>query len=139
MYGDGRFTVSLLARWLEPKLKSKPKIYVDRIPPTGRIVYLTLQPGIGLEMEDLIDNPTFNVAVRGAPGSYEDAEAIAMDVDSFVLENSGGFTAENVVVKKMGRTGGGPQQVSIADSQNRFSFSCNYYAKVFTNIGKDYS
>jgi hypothetical protein len=137
--GDARFSIGLIRRWLEPRITSGAKIYVDRIPATGRMIYLSRSPGIGLEMEGLIDNPRFNVQCRGAENNFEDAEAIAVDVDSVVLElGSVGWELDGVRVDYMDRTGGDPQELTVADSSSRFAFSCNYYAKVFTNIGEDY-
>lgn len=137
--GDARFTIGLLRRWFEPLITSGAKIYTDRIPSTGRMIYLSRASGIGLEMEGLIDNPRFSIQCRGGENNFEDAEDIALDIDSVVLElGSQGWELDGVRVHFMDRTGGNPQQLSVSDSADRFAFSCNYYAKVFTNIGKDY-
>jgi hypothetical protein len=131
-----RFSSVVLQDWLQPLIRSGAKVYVDRIPETGRVVFITMQPGAGLEMEGLLDTPAFNVQCRGADNNYEDAERIALEVDSILLEIGGsGFQSGDVVVQMMNRSGGSPQQISAADNANRFIFSCNYYARVFTNIG----
>jgi hypothetical protein len=131
-----RFSSSLLQKWLEKYLTTGAPVYIDRIPDTGRVIFITMQPGAGLELEGLLDNPAFNIQCRGAEQNYEDAEAIAMEVDSIILEHGPlGFELGGVVVQHMDRTGGAPQQINIADRAKRFAFSCNYYAKAFTNIG----
>ena len=137
--GDPRFTVGLLRRFFEPRITSGAKIYTGRRPPTGRYIFIQRSTGIGLEMEGLMDNPRFIVECRGAENNFEDAESIALDFDSVVLEFSDKpWELDGVRVHLMDRTGGDPQQLTVADSADRFGFSCTYYAKVFTNIGEDY-
>ena len=138
---SARFSSTLLRKWLESHLTSGVKVYTDRMPNTGRAILITMQPGAGLEMEGLLDNPAFNIQCRGAENNYEDAEDIALEVDSIIL-NFGdlGFEMDDVVVQVLDRTGGAPAQIQVLDSANRFAFSCNYYAKPFTNIGEyDYA
>jgi hypothetical protein len=131
-----RFSSTFLKKWLEKYVTSGAKVYIDQMPDTGRVIFITMQPGPGLELEGLLDNPAFNIQCRGAERDYEDAEAIALEVDSIILEYGHlGFEMSDVVVQMMDRTGGAPQQINIADRASRFAFSCNYYAKAFSNIG----
>lgn len=130
----------MLRRWLLLHVRSGAKIFTDRIPKTGRVIFITINPGAGLTDEGLIDNPSFNVQCRGGENNYEDAERIALEVDQIILElGSVGFEFEGVQFYLLDRTGGGPQQINVSDTANRFAFSGNYYAKVSTNIGEDYN
>lgn len=131
-----RFSSSLLRKWLESYVTSGAKVYTDRMPDTGRVILITMQPGAGLEMEGILDNPAFNIQCRGAENNYEDAEEISLEVDSIILNNGYlGFEMDGVIIQGIDRTGGAPQEIIVSDRANRFAFSCNYYAKVFTNIG----
>jgi hypothetical protein len=130
-----RFNSRILQSYFEGLITSGAKIYCDRLPATGRIVYITITPGPGAIRELTADVVGFNVQVKGAENNYEDAEDMALDVDSIVLEFGVPVEIDGVVIHALGRTGGAPQQVSIPDTANRYTFSCNYFAEVSTNIG----
>lgn len=134
------FTTALLRQWLQQYNTTGALIHVDKMPVTGRAILLTRQPGAGLEMEGLVDNPSFTVSVRGGENNFADAERIALQMDRIILEKSDvGFEFGGVYFYLIDRTGGAPQQVNIIDRNNRFSFSCTYYAKISTNIGEVFS
>lgn len=130
-----RFNSRILQAYFEGYIQSQAKVYCDRLPSTGRIVYITITAGPGLIREMTADIVGFNVQVKGAENNYEDAEDIALEVDSIVLEFGMPVEIDGVVIHVLGRTGGAPQQVSIPDTANRYTFSCNYFAEVSTNIG----
>ncbi len=133
-----RFNSRILRKWLEQYVESGARVHLDRLPSTGRVIFITVTPGPGTVREDTADIVGFNVQVKGGENNYEDAEDIALEVDSIILERGAGMVPTEiggVVIYAIGRTGGGPQQVQIPDTANRFTFSGNYFAEVSTNIG----
>jgi hypothetical protein len=125
-----------IKEWLEGRILSGAQVYNDMIPPTGRVIYVAMQSGAGIALEGVQDNLTFSVECRGADRNFDDAELIARDVDLAIL--SYGYSPwafpDGEYLYFMGRTGGPPAELRVADSLGRFAFTCNYYACVATNL-----
>jgi hypothetical protein len=85
-------------------------------------------------MEGMLDSPGFQVMCRGAENSYDDAENIALEVDSILIGSIENFDLQDVRVISLGRTGGAPQVLAITDPESRFVFTCNYYIVVSTGL-----
>lgn len=130
------FTSLHVKEWLEDRITSGAKVYNDMIPPTGRIIYVRMQSGPGFALESIQDNLVFTVEVRGADRNFDDAEYIAREVDGLILTQ--GILPwefpDGEYLYYMGRTGGPPMELTVADSAGRYAFSCNYYACVATGL-----
>jgi len=140
-----RLTTVKFADWLRPLLTSGARVIPGRLPDMpNRAIGITKSSGAGLEMEGLFDVVGIAITCRGAENNLGDAEDIATEVDDILLGKHPSVRMENfligegtdsVFVNGMGRTGGEPIQLSIADSLSRYVFTCNYFAHVSTNVG----
>lgn len=129
-----RFTTSLLIDWLRPQIKSGARLFAGREPDVGRIITITMTSGSGPIMEGLFDTPGFQVRCRGGENNYQDAENIAMEVDSILLSSPTSFDIGDVRVDFIGRSGGAPQALPFTDANDRYIFTCNYYAVASTGL-----
>lgn len=130
------FTSRHLVEWIEEHIESRAKVFNDRIPPTGRIIYVRLGSGPGYDMEGIQDNITFTVECRGADRNYDDAEFIAWDLDRAILRygDQPHTFGDGVYQYFIGRTGGPPTNLVVADTSGRYAFTCNYYVTVATDL-----
>lgn len=130
------FTSRHLVEWIETQIQSGAEIYNDRIPPTGRIIYVSLSSGPGYSLEGVQDNVSFTVECRGADRNYDDAEYIAWDLDRAILLhglNPYEF-ADGTYMYAIVRSGGPPTQLVVADTSGRYAFTCNYVVTVATDL-----
>lgn len=130
------FTSRHIKEWLEVRIASGAKVYNDMIPVTGRIIYVRMGSGPGYDLEGAQDNLGFSIEVRGADRNFDDAEYIARDVDQTILtQGSVPFEfPDSEYLYFMGRTGGSPAELLVADSAGRYAFTCNYYVCVATGL-----
>ena len=130
------FTSRHLVEWLESHIDSDAQIYNDRIPPTGRIIYVRIGSGPGYALERVQDNIAFTIECRGADRNFDDAEYIAWDVDRAILQygNQPHTFGDGTYQYFVGRTGGPPAQLTVADTAGRYAFTCNYYVTVATDL-----
>lgn len=130
------FTSRHIVEWLEGRISSGAKVYNDLIPASGRIIYVRMQSGPGYAHEGIQDNLVFTIEVRGADRNYDDAEYIARDVDDVILRYGGSpwTFPDGEYMEYMGRTGGAPAQLLVADTAGRYAFSGNYYVSVATGL-----
>jgi hypothetical protein len=136
------FTIKLLREWLAPKIQSGAKIVSGRLPATpNRIVGLVPTVGPGLVMDGLFDVVSFQVSSRGGENNFDDAQAIALEIDHIFIGRESevsveNFWMENVYVNGIGRTGSSPVTTALPDAESRWTFTCTYYAFVSTNVGQ---
>lgn len=130
------FTSLHVKEWLEAHISSGAKVYNDVIPPSGRLIYVRMQPGAGYTLDGIQDNPSFTLEVRGGDRNFDDAEYIARDADDTILRyGRDPYTfSDGTYLYFIGRTGGGPGQILVPDSAGRYTFSGNYYATVATDL-----
>lgn len=141
-----RLTTTKLADWLRPLITSQAKVVPGRLPDMpNRVIGITKSSGPGLVMEGLFDVIGFTVSSRGGENNFADAEDIAGNVDDILIGKHATVGSENfligtgvasVWVSQVGRTGGEPIQLALPDSQSRWTFTCNYFAYVSTNVGQ---
>jgi hypothetical protein len=129
------FMTRHLVEWLESHISSGAKVYYDTLPQTGRVIYVRLSSGPGYSLEGVQDNITFTVECRGADRNYDDAEHIAWDVDRSILMygNQPHEFADGGYLYYVGRVGGPPTSLLVADTAGRYAFTCNYYCTVATD------
>lgn len=130
-----RLTSKILIDWLRPQIESGARLISAREPDMGRVIVVTMQPGTGLQMDGLFDSIGFQLVSRGAENNSEDAENIALEMDSLLIKAPTSFMMGDVYVDYIGRSGGGPQQMPFTDSNSRYVFTCNYYANVSIGLG----
>lgn len=130
------FTSRHIMEWLEDRITSGAKVYNDVIPPTGRIIYVRMGSGPGYALEGIQDNLSFTLEARGADRNFDDAEYIAREADAIILrEGSAPWSfPDEEHLYYMGRTGGPPMELSIADVTGRYAFTCNYYVCIATGL-----
>lgn len=141
-----RFTIVKLTEWLIPLLTSGAKVIPGRLPDMpNRAIGIRSSPGAGLTMDGIFDVAGFVIECRGAENNYADAENMAMEVDNIFIGNHPSVSVENFVIGEgmettyingMGRVGGPPTQLSMPDSTSRWTFTCNYFAYVSTDVGQ---
>lgn len=140
-----RFTSTRIAEWLTPLVTTGALVVPGRLPAMpSRVISIQMQPGAGLTMDGLFDSVTFQVSCRGQEDLLIDAEDIAFQVDDIFIGRTAqptrnfniGVGSDSVYVSELGRTGGAPSQLPIPDDQTRWTFTCNYYAEVSTNVGQ---
>lgn len=130
------FTSRHLVEWIEGRTESGAEVFNDRIPPTGRIIYVRMGSGPGYDLEGVQDNLTFTVECRGADRNFDDAEYIAREVDDAILRYGGDpYTfSDGTYMYFIGRTGGAPSELLVADTAGRYAFTCNYYVTIATDL-----
>lgn len=129
-----RISTTLIANWLKPQITSGARIFAGREPDTGRTITIAALAGSGLIMEGLFDTPGFQIRCRGGENNYADAENIALEVDSILLESPTQFDLGDVRVSYIGRSGGAPQALPFTDPDDRYIFTCNYYVVASTGL-----
>lgn len=143
-----RITTTKIADWLRPQVTSGARVITGRLPDMpNRAIGIIMGSGPGLDMEGLFDIISFQITCRGGEQNLDDAEQIALEVDDILIGKGELFGSENfmvgieseddpgVYVSQIGRTGGSPSQLTLPDSQSRFTYTCNYFAHVSTNVG----
>lgn len=89
-----------------------------------RMLILTTTPGPGFTVEQHISGNIVNVRCIGRQDDYDDAEALASDVDGLMLAD------RNVQVGSVGALyvtwAGGPPAPFMKDSSMRTHFGCSY-------------
>lgn len=132
---EGRFTAAKLKAWLLENIESGAPIHTDRIPDNGRFVKITIGGSAGgLQNEGLFDAPTFQIQCRGGENNYDDAENIALEIDSVIIQAPNNFMMGDVYVQAFDRVGGAPQALQLQDAQARHVFTCNYFAIASTGV-----
>jgi hypothetical protein len=141
-----RLTTTKLADWLRPFTTSGAKVIAGRVPDMpNRVIGIVKTPGSGLEMDGLTDVVMFQVSARGGENNLADSEMIANEVDDIFIGKHAtapttnfliGVGSESVFISGVGRLGGEPSQLTLPDSQSRWTFTCTYYAYVSTNVGQ---
>lgn len=90
-----------------------------------RAVFITPNGGPGLLLEQLFDVPTYQFLVRGTQRSYDDAEALARDIDNRVVTTVLPTTIDSRRVIRVNRVGGPPAYLR-RDKGGRSQFTCSY-------------
>jgi hypothetical protein len=136
-----RLTTTKLADWLRPLITSGAKVVPGRLPDMpNRVIGITKGSSPGLAMDGLFDVIGFTISCRGGEQNLTDAEDMAGEVDDIIIGRHPtvgvtNFLIGDLFVNGLGRTGGEPIQLSMPDSQSRWTFTCSYYGYVSTNVG----
>lgn len=141
-----RLTTSKLADFIRPLITSGVKVVPGRLPDMpNRVIGITKGSGPGLTMDGLSDVMGFIIQCRGSENNLPDAENISGEVDDIFLGKNPyvhssnfliGSGTESVYVYRIERVGSGPIQLTMPDSQSRWTFSCSYVVDVSTDVGQ---
>lgn len=131
-----RFKVQHLIDWLKPQIYSDALLYPGRLPTMPhRAIGIVTQPGKGFDMEGDIDQPGYLFQCRGGIDDFSDAEDIAYEVDTVILNSPTNFEiVSGVHVEFINRQGGAPSAAPLTDAQDRWVFTCPYIVRTFTNL-----
>lgn len=100
--------------------------------PVDWLVVLTVDGGLGLMLDGLLDNVSWQVRVAGPQNMYEDAEDLALAIDK-VLMSFIPKRVEDLLITTVYRVGGQPQQFVVDDAE-RTQFVCSYYFDVESEL-----
>lgn len=120
---------------LPPEWDGKPYFQPgpdDPDQPVDWLVVLTVDGGLGLQLDGVLDNVSWQVRVAGPQNLYTEAEDLADAIDrgllSFVPKRVDGFLITSIY-----RVGGRPQQLTVDDAE-RTQFVCSYYFDVESGL-----
>lgn len=115
---------------------------IDPGPPTNtenlklssdRIVFLGLGGGPGLASEELTDRIFISAHVIGQQNDYADAENLAWQLDTMLLQVCSNSVIGNATALYITRTGGSPTLLE-KDAAERFHFTCSYLVETGTGL-----
>jgi hypothetical protein len=102
-----------------------PGPYIQKMP--DRIVTLTGTPGPGFVLESAADAQAFQARVRGPQNDQDAAEALALSLDSLILNAPFPAIAGARTLMFCKRLGGQPIPLAAApDQAERYEFICSY-------------
>lgn len=100
--------------------------------PVDFVVVLSIDGGLGLQLEGLLDNVSWQVRVVGGQNLYALTEQLAEDIDRTLLSvPAGRYSGLRVLTPY--RVGGPPQHLSF-DSAERTTFVCSYFFDVDSGL-----
>lgn len=137
---SNRLRTKLIVDWLKPQVTTGAVVVTGRIPDIAkRFIAVYQVPGTGPVMEDMFDNVGFQLSCHGGERNLDDAERIALQIDSAILNGPDNFQlgaeGDSVWVNGLGRVGGSPLAQPLPDAQGRFICTATYYLTVSTNVG----
>lgn len=100
--------------------------------PNGFVVVLSVDGGLGLQLDGVLDNWGWQVKTMGDQNLYDDAETLAHDIDKILMSWVSG-KQDGVHVASIVRVGGPPQHLEF-DSAERTAFVCSYLFDVESGL-----
>jgi hypothetical protein len=94
-----------------------------------RLVVISITPGGGMAIENLIDRVPVQVRSIGAQMDHADAEQLAQDIDNIMNSLTVSRFIDGLWVVTIYRVGGGPSLLE-KDSADRYNFTCSYIWEV---------
>ena len=96
--------------------------------PVDLMVVGTIDGGLGLQLDGVLDNVSWQIRVSGNQNLYEDAERLAEDID-YVFMTFQGRRVAGLLITSIYRVGGPPSHFAV-DNAERTQFVCSYYFDV---------
>lgn len=100
--------------------------------PVDYVVVLSIDGGLGLQLEGAMDNISWQVRVIGGQNLYDPTERLAWDIDTALLSTPPGHYSDLRLLTPY-RVGGPPQHLSY-DSAERTTFVCSYFFDVESGL-----
>lgn len=101
--------------------------------PVDYVVNLTIDGGLGLQLDGVLDNVSWQVKVSGPQNLYQEAEDIAFAIDKGLLQAVPGRRSPTFLVASIYRVGGMPQQFEVDDAERTY-FVCSYFFDVESGL-----
>lgn len=101
--------------------------------PVDLMVVASIDGGLGLQLDGVLDNVSWQIKVMGNQNIYADAEQLAEDIDKVFMSFSPGQTVAGLRIITIYRVGGPPSHF-IVDSAERTQFVCSYYFDVESGL-----
>lgn len=100
--------------------------------PVDLMCMLTRDGGLGLQLDGVLDNVSYQVMTAGSQNLFEQAEALADDIDTALIGLPTGTYAGKRVVSVV--RVGGPPQALVVDNADRTQFVCSYFFDVESTL-----
>jgi hypothetical protein len=100
--------------------------------PVNHVVNLTVDGGIGLLMDGVLDNVSYQVKVTSRQNLYQSGEDLAFAIDSSLLSISSGRYF-GTMFSSIYRVGGPPAHFDFDDAE-RTQFVCSYFFDVESGL-----
>lgn len=101
--------------------------------PVDYVVNLTVDGGLGLQLDGVLDNVSWQVKVSGPQNLYTEAEELANHIDKTLLNLTPGRQPDGFLVASIYRVGGQPQQFDVDDAERTY-FVCSYFFDVESGL-----
>ena len=116
-----------LRDWLEAAVPGIPGS-MDGLPEDPNLAFsVSISGGLGLELEDALDRPSFTILTRGQGGGV--AEDYAYRLDEAWINADPDFQIGGYLVRGKGRTGGPPAYVAT-DDRRRVVRAATYWCRI---------
>jgi hypothetical protein len=100
--------------------------------PVDLMVVGTIDGGLGLQLDGVLDNISWQLRVSGNQNLYVDAEQLAEDIDRVMMSFSG-RRVDGLLITSIYRVGGPPSHFAV-DNAERTQFVCSYYFDVESQL-----
>lgn len=101
--------------------------------PVDYVVNLTVDGGLGLQLDGVLDNVSWQVKVSGPQNLYTQAEELANHIDKTLLSLTPGRQPDGFLAASIYRVGGQPQQFDVDDAERTY-FVCSYFFDVESGL-----
>ena len=101
--------------------------------PVDLCAVLTIDGGLGLQLDGVLDNVSWQVRVLGAQNLYQLTEDLANDIDKTLLSLGTHTTTDGLRVVSIYRVGGPPAHLDYDDAE-RTQFVCSYFFDVESGL-----
>jgi hypothetical protein len=98
--------------------------YIHDMP--DRVVHVSMLPGLGWAMDGAVDQPSFQVRVRGDQHSQADAENVALQIDQAIYNQHFPQQLNGVNFVIVTRQAGTPAPLGPPDDGFRYEYVCTY-------------
>lgn len=101
--------------------------------PVDYVVNLSIDGGLGLQLDGVLDNVSWQVKVSGPQNLYTEAENLALAIDKGLLNAKLGRQSDGLLVVSIYRVGGMPQHFEVDDAERTY-FVCSYFFDVESGL-----
>jgi hypothetical protein len=101
--------------------------------PVDYVVNLSIDGGLGLQLDGVLDNVSWQVKVSGTQSLYQTAEDLAFAIDKALLSANLGRQPDDLLVVSIYRVGGAPQHFDVDDAERTY-FVCSYFFDVESGL-----
>lgn len=126
--------IQAIVDWLQTQRPDYEYTTGPKVPETpDRLVIITRTGGGPLMFDGAIDEPGFQVRVRGEQFDGNSAEDTAIDLDTLIIGSQMFDLPDGTPVLEIIRSGSTPEAV-LVDDADRTTYTCNYVARVGSEL-----